>query len=155
MIRPKAAPGPGLQDFKIASFVPQTLEELSRSYGQEDLGPDPLTEYGLPTDQHLPPRIKKDPAKTFYTNAKPVKADAEVGSMITKQGRVWLCRMCGKSADTDRAREHLRLVHVKTHLVGLDHACNLCGVLFKSRNRVMSHIAMAHTATTESSAPYL
>ena len=33
MIRPKTAPGPGLQDFKISSFEPKTLEELSQSYG--------------------------------------------------------------------------------------------------------------------------
>ena len=83
-----------------------------------------------------------------------IDAPLQVDSMIAKQGLVWMCRMCGKSADTDKGREHLRLVHVKTHLVALDHACNLCGVLFKSRTRVMSHIAMAHTVSPESTAPY-
>lgn len=81
----------------------------------------------------------------IFVDAQPVEASASMDAMLVeREGGVWMCRMCGRCESSASGKEELR-GHMRTHLIGLEHACDKCGVYFKSRNRVLAHISAVHT----------
>ena len=64
----------------------------------------------------------------------------EIEELIMKDGELWMCRQCGKTAKT---RASIGL-HVEVHIEGISFDCKLCDKTFRSRNSFAAHKARNH-----------
>lgn len=55
--------------------------------------------------------------------------DRRIGEMIVKREGVWVCTVCGKTANHKSKLKQ----HAETHLQGYSHPCALCGKTYRSR----------------------
>ena len=63
--------------------------------------------------------------------------------MIEKQGEVWTCTKCGKSAVDARAKFNLKR-HIEVHIEGVAYECDICGKSSGSKNGLAQHKAKYH-----------
>jgi hypothetical protein len=63
--------------------------------------------------------------------------------MIEKQGEVWTCTKCGKSAVDARAKFNLKR-HIEVHIEGVAYSCDICGKSSGSKNGLAQHKAKYH-----------
>lgn len=63
--------------------------------------------------------------------------------MIEKQGEVWTCTKCGKSAVDARAKFNLKR-HIEVHIEGVAYNCDICGKTSGSKNGLAQHKAKYH-----------
>ena len=63
--------------------------------------------------------------------------------MIEKQGEVWTCTKCGKSAVDARAKFNLKR-HIEVHIEGVAYNCEICGKTSGSKNGLAQHKAKYH-----------
>ena len=84
-------------------------------------------------------KVKQDsaPSKAHsnYSQSKEVFED-----LIIKDGEIWLCKQCGKTAKT---RASIGL-HAETHIEGISFDCKLCDKIFRSRNSLAFHKSKKH-----------
>ena len=74
-------------------------------------------------------------AHSNYSQSKEVIED-----LIIKDGEIWLCKQCGKTAKT---RASIGL-HAETHIEGISFDCKLCDKIFRSRNSLAFHKSKKH-----------
>merc|ERR1712179_626686 len=67
----------------------------------------------------------------------------QVNEMIEKNGDVWTCKICGKTATT-RDITNLRR-HAETHIEGMSHACHICNKTFSNRQGINKHVYRIHS----------
>ena len=72
---------------------------------------------------------------TTYEETKKV-----VDEMILKDGDIWVCKTCNKTA---KYNTQIRK-HVEMHIVGLSFPCLICGKIFRSRSLLSRHKFMEH-----------
>merc|ERR1719244_1286214 len=63
--------------------------------------------------------------------------------MIEKQGELWTCTKCGKSAVDARAKFNLKR-HIEVHIEGVAYTCDICGKTSGSKNGLAQHKAKYH-----------
>ena len=63
-----------------------------------------------------------------------------VDDMIVKDGDIWVCKTCNKTA---KYNTQIRK-HVEMHIVGLSFPCLICGKIFRSRSHLSRHKFMEH-----------
>ena len=67
--------------------------------------------------------------------------DLHLDKMIEKNGGLWECKVCGKTArnkgDTKK--------HAETHIEGILHACQICSKLFSTRDSLQVHTGNIHS----------
>ena len=68
-------------------------------------------------------------------NVRNEEAKRAVDELVYREGDLWFCKTCNKSAKTT---SQIRL-HAELHIEGLSFPCNLCGESFRSRQRVADH----------------
>ena len=69
--------------------------------------------------------------------------DQQIESMVTKsdisagnnQGRMGSCNVCGKEGSYTNIKQHIE----GTHITGISHACDICGINCRSRNSLRRH----------------
>ena len=88
----------------------------------------------LKEDQPIPPRQPLDTSVPYET---------VINSMIEKQGEVWTCTKCGKSAVDARAKFNLKR-HIEVHIEGVAYNCDICGKTSGSKNGLAQHKAKYH-----------
>lgn len=59
---------------------------------------------------------------------------------IMKDGELWVCRQCGKTAKTKASIG----LHAETHIEGISFDCKLCDKVFRSRNTLANHKSLTH-----------
>ena len=59
---------------------------------------------------------------------------------IMKDGELWVCRQCGKTAKTKASIG----LHAETHIEGISFDCKLCDKIFRSRNSLAKHKTRTH-----------
>ena len=59
---------------------------------------------------------------------------------IMKDGELWVCRQCGKTAKTKASIG----LHAETHIEGISFDCKLCDKIFRSRNSLANHKSLTH-----------
>jgi len=69
--------------------------------------------------------------------------DSVINSMIEKQGEVWSCTKCGKTAVDARAKFNLKR-HIEVHIEGVAYNCEICGKSSGSKNGLAQHKAKYH-----------
>ena len=67
--------------------------------------------------------------------------DQQINEMIEKNGGVWTCKICGKTATK---KQHIQN-HAETHIEGMSHACHICNKTFPNRGGLYSHISGIHS----------
>jgi len=72
-----------------------------------------------------------------------VPYETVINSMIEKQGEVWTCTKCGKSAVDARAKFNLKR-HIEVHIEGVAYNCDICGKTSGSKNGLAQHKAKYH-----------
>ena len=89
-----------------------------------------------------------------YENASQVSDSSEVSdfkrkveALIEKNGEVWRCVVCGKSADESKARDRLKN-HVQIHME-LTHACDVCGKTCNTKSALGQHMYKQHKDVVE------
>merc|ERR1712004_147682 len=88
----------------------------------------------LKEDQPVTPRQPLDTSVPYET---------VINSMIEKQGEVWTCTKCGKSAVDARAKFNLKR-HIEVHIEGVAYTCDICGKTSGSKNGLAQHKAKYH-----------
>ena len=63
-----------------------------------------------------------------------------VDDMIVKDGDIWVCKTCNKTA---KYNTQIRK-HVEMHIVGLSFPCLICGKIFRSRSHLSRHKFIEH-----------
>ena len=76
-------------------------------------------------------------------NAPNDEAKRAVDQVVYKEGDLWFCRCCNKSA---KQSSQIRL-HAELHIEGLTLPCPLCGDSFRSRQRLADHKRRQHKYT--------
>ena len=74
--------------------------------------------------------------------------DDQIKSMMTKsdirssngQGNLATCNICGKQGPSNAMPRHIEA----NHIIGVSHACDLCGKVSRSRNALRMHISNFH-----------
>ena len=75
---------------------------------------------------------------SFSQEVKDVSRDCN--EMMTKNGEVWQCNICGKSA---KDKSNLKR-HVGTHVEGEAYPCISCGKTFRSKHSLQNHNSNFH-----------
>ena len=68
------------------------------------------------------------------------EAKRAVDEIVYKEGDLWFCKSCNKSAKTSG---QIRL-HAELHIEGLSFPCLLCGYSFRSRQKLAHHKISQH-----------
>ena len=85
------------------------------------------------------PRFKEEVALTF-DNATREEAKRVVDELVYREGDLWFCKSCNKSAkQSSQIRKH-----AEVHIEGLALPCPLCGDSFRSRQRLADHKRRQH-----------
>lgn len=72
---------------------------------------------------------------------------AKIEALIEKNGEVWRCVVCGKSAEESKARDRLKN-HVQIHME-LTHACDVCGKTCNTKSALGQHMYKQHKDVVE------
>ena len=75
------------------------------------------------------------------------KFKEKIETLIEKNGDVWRCVVCGKSADESKGRERLKN-HVQIHM-DLTHACDVCGKTCNTKPALGQHMYKQHRDVVE------
>ena len=75
------------------------------------------------------------------------KFKEKIEALIEKNGEVWRCVVCGKSADESKGRERLKN-HVQIHM-DLTHACDVCGKTCNTKSALGQHMYKQHRDVVE------
>ena len=75
------------------------------------------------------------------------KFKEKIEALIEKNGEVWRCVVCGKSADESKARDRLKN-HVQIHM-DLTHACDVCGKTCNTKSALGQHMYKQHRDVVE------
>merc|ERR1719186_254137 len=65
-----------------------------------------------------------------------LELDLQIEQMIEKNGGLWQCKVCGKTA---KDKSHIR-EHAETHIEGVSHSCHICSKTLSTRNSLRKHI---------------
>ena len=117
-------------------------------------------------------KAKKDPTKTFppklfpetriALSANELKVDADLQQLDEQiksmmdfgenrisrkgcQGRTRICKVCGKEGEVQNIKSHIEA----NHITGIEHPCELCGKISRSRNALRVHRATQHQNYTK------
>ena len=60
--------------------------------------------------------------------------------LIMKDGELWVCKHCGKTAKTKSSIG----LHAEVHIEGFSFDCQLCDKTFRSRNSLANHKSLRH-----------
>ena len=71
----------------------------------------------------------------------------KIFELIDKDGDLWSCKVCGKSAQESKARDRLKN-HVQIHM-DLTHACDLCGKTCSTKGALGQHMYKQHRDVVE------
>ena len=120
-----------------------------------------------PKEEHE--KIKKDPTKTFSPKLFPetrialsadeqrvdvnlqqldeqIKSMMDVGERKGRQGRTSrICKICGREGEVQNIKSHIEA----NHITGIEHPCELCGKISRSRNGLRIHRAAQHQSYTK------
>jgi len=69
--------------------------------------------------------------------------DCMINSMIEKNGELWTCTRCGKTANDARQKANLRR-HIEVHIDGVAYNCDICGKQSGSKNGLSQHKSKYH-----------
>ena len=72
---------------------------------------------------------------------------AKIEALIEKNGEVWRCVVCGKSAEESKARDRLKN-HVQIHME-VTHACDVCGKTCNTKSALGQHMYKQHKDVVE------
>jgi len=149
----------------VQSSVVQSIEELPETF---DLGPAPLVEMkqdsqflnantgdSLDVDQVSLVEMEED---TNFSNAITVtntnlnvdqiieknELDLNADQIIEKNELGWLCKICGKTAETPQSKWNLKK-HVEKHIKGVSYLCSICGNTLTTSESHRKHIAKFHS----------
>ena len=75
------------------------------------------------------------------------KFKEKIEALIEKNGEVWRCVVCGKSADESKGRDRLKN-HVQIHM-DLTHACDVCGKTCNTKSALGQHMYKQHRDVVE------
>ena len=75
------------------------------------------------------------------------KFKERIEALIEKNGDVWRCVVCSKSADESKGRERLKN-HVQIHM-DLTHACDVCGKTCNTKSALGQHMYKQHRDVVE------
>ena len=75
------------------------------------------------------------------------KFKEKIEALIEKNGDVWRCVVCGKSADESKGRDRLKN-HVQIHM-DLTHACDVCGKTCNTKSALGQHMYKQHRDVVE------
>ena len=138
------------RDPVVQSSVIKSSEELSDSYGfdeaplvemkQETHFSNANTVANLNVDQVSLVEIEED---THFLNTITV-TNLNVDQIIEKNDLVWLCKVCGKTAETPQTKWNLKK-HVEKHIKGVSHLCSICGKTLTTSENLRKHMAKAHS----------
>ena len=67
-----------------------------------------------------------------------------VEQIIEKNELVWLCKVCGKTAETPQTKWNLKK-HAEKHIKGVSHLCSICGKSWTTSETLRKHMAKAHS----------
>ena len=67
--------------------------------------------------------------------------DSQIEEIIAKNGGLWNCKVCGKTA---KQRCDIK-DHAETHMEGISHSCHICSKSFSTRSSVKTHIKNVHS----------
>ena len=84
----------------------------------------------------------RNTGEVAFTVDNPTNDEAKkaVDETVYKQGDLWFCKSCNKSAKTS---SQIRL-HAEMHIEGLSFPCPLCGDSFRSRQNLANHKRYQH-----------
>ena len=74
--------------------------------------------------------------------------DNQIRSMITKSnvsssgGKMATCNICGKEGPYKDMPRHVEA----NHIIGVSHACNVCGIISRSKDGMRQHVTRNHKA---------
>ena len=104
----------------------------------------------------VPPHIFPETRIALSSNEQKVDADLQqldeqIKSMmefsensISRKGhenrRAWICKVCGKEGEVQNIKSHIEA----NHITGIEHPCNLCGKISRSRNGLRQHRKIEH-----------
>ena len=72
-----------------------------------------------------------------------IKSMMDVGENLNTrigQGRTKVCKVCGKEGEVQNIKSHIEA----NHITGIEHPCELCGKISRSRNGLRMHRATQH-----------
>ena len=69
--------------------------------------------------------------------------DAKITELVTRIGKAWTCKTCGKIT---RDKTNLRS-HIEVHLEGLSFPCSICDKSFRTRITLATHKSKTHRTT--------
>ena len=124
-------------------------EIVARKEKEETAAPKEKEEVVAPKEKEGIVSFDKEKIKTETEVTASVGED--VDSLIEKNGKVWTCLKCGKTASSWNERSNLKK-HVLIHQDGKVFRCTTCGKESKTQNGLDQHIVKHHSSVKASSA---
>ena len=87
------------------------------------------------------------PAVVSFTGGSAEVLKASMRSMISENGPIFTCTVCGKTKDNNvdkRARRQIERHVESMHLEGVAYDCGRCDKTFRSRNALDTHTPSKH-----------
>ena len=125
------------------------LKGLVKPTKEETTAPKDKEEEVAPKEKEEMVSLKNEKIKTETEVTASVGED--VYSFIEKNGKVWTCLKCGKTASSWNERSNLKK-HVLIHQVGKVLRCTICGKESKTQNGLGQHTVKHHSSVKASSA---
>ena len=84
-----------------------------------------------------------------FTKEKLEELDSQIVSLMEKNEKQWICKVCGKVSSLNKSRKQVMMSHFEAkHLEGVSHSCSQCEQNFRSRNCLSSHTSRVHNNKT-------
>ena len=107
----------------------------------------------------VPPQIFHETRISLSVNEQkivvdPQQLDEQINSMMDfsensisrkGQGRTKICKICGKEGEVHHIKSHIEA----NHITGIEHPCNLCGKISRSRDSLRMHRATRHKSSSK------
>ena len=88
----------------------------------------------------IPNKVQQNHAPHQAAHSNYSQSKEFIEDLIIKDGEIWLCKQCGKTAKTKPSIG----LHAETHIEGISFDCKLCGKIFRSRNSLAVHKSLKH-----------
>ena len=136
------------EKLQLKGLVKPTKEETTAPKDKEEVvAPKEKEKIVAPKEKEEMVSLKNEKIKTETEVTASFGED--VYSFIEKNGKVWTCLKCGKTARSWNERSNLKK-HVLIHQVGKVFRCNICGKESKTQNGLDQHTVKHHSSVKAS-----